>query len=213
MTITQQGTIDFTEMYAVHNAFRRDLGRFLTAATAGKALGPRVQAGWANFKIQLGIHHSVEDAWLWPRLQRKLADRPAELVLLAEMEAEHARINPLLAAVDAALPGQGTNLVMHVEELSAVLGYHLRHEEDSALPLIQSVMTPAEWKGFRSAMTKAQGIKGAAVFIPWLVDGLPAADQHRPTANMPAPARLLNRLVWAPRYRKRNLWSFIEGSE
>jgi hypothetical protein len=208
MTVAQQGVIDFREMYAVHDAFRRDLGKFATAATAGKALSPQVQAGWANFKIQLGIHHSVEDAWLWPRLARKLADRPAELVLLAEMEGEHARIDPLLAAVDAALPGQGANLITHVQELSAILGYHLRHEEDSALPLIQSVLTPAEWKGFRSAMTKAQGIKGAAVFIPWLIDGLPLAEQHNSVANMPVPARLLNRLVWAPRYRQRNLWSY-----
>jgi hypothetical protein len=208
MTVTQQETIDFREMYAIHDAFRRDLGKFVAAATAGKALTPQVQAGWANFKIQLRIHHSVEDAWLWPRLQSQLADRPAELTLLAEMEAEHARIDPLLAAVDAALPGQGANLVAQVQELSAVLAYHLKHEEDSALPLIQSVLTPADWKGFRSAMTRAQGIKGAAVFIPWLVDGLSVADQRRSMANMPPPARMLNRLFWSSRYRERNLWSF-----
>jgi hypothetical protein len=208
MIVTKQGTIDFREMYAVHDAFRRDLGKFATAATAGRALSPQVQAGWANFKTQLGIHHRVEDDWLWPRLASKLADQPPDLVLLAEMEAEHARIDPLIVAVDEALPGQGANLVTSVQELSAVLRYHLKHEEDSALPLVQSVLTPAEWKGFRSAMTKAQGIKGAAVFIPWLIDGLPPAEQHRSVANMPAPARLLNRLIWAPRYRQRNLWSY-----
>jgi len=208
MAVTQHDTIDFREMYAIHDAFRRDLGKFVAAATAGKALSPQVQAGWANFKVQLGIHHSVEDAWLWPHLQRELADRPADLALLAEMEAEHARIDPLLAAVDAALPGQGANLVRHVQELSAVLGFHLKHEEDDALPLIQSVLMPVDWKGFRNAMTKAQGIKGAAVFIPWLIDGLTVADQQYSIANMPPPARLLNRLVWAPRYRQRNLWSF-----
>jgi hypothetical protein len=125
-----------------HDAFRRDLGKFVAAATAGKALSPQVQAGWANFKTQLRIHHSVEDAWLWPRL------------------------------------------------------------------LIQSGLTPGDWKGFRSAMTRAQGIKGAAVFVPWLVDGLSAADQQRSTANMPPPVLLLNRLFWSSRYRERNLWSF-----
>jgi hypothetical protein len=92
-----------------HDAFRRDLGKFVAAATAGKALSPQVQAGWANFKTQLRIHHSVE---------------------------------------------------------------------------------------------------GAAVFVPWLVDGLSAADQQRSTANMPPPVLLLNRLFWSSRYRERNLWSF-----
>lgn len=208
MTVTQHDTIDFREMFAIHDAFRRDLGKFVAAATAGKALSPQVQAGWANFKVQLGIHHSVEDAWLWPRLERELAGRVGELALLADMEAEHARIDPLLAAVDAALPDQGINLVVRIQELAVELACHFLHEEDSALPLIQAVLTPADWKGFRSAMTRAQGIKGAAVFVPWLVDGLSAADQQRSTANMPPPVLLLNRLFWSSRYRERDLWSF-----
>jgi hypothetical protein len=208
MTVSQQDTIDFTEMYSTHDAFRRDLVRFVAASAAGKAGAPGVKAGWENFKTQLLIHHSVEDAWLWPRLQREVAGRPGDLALLEEMEAEHARIDPLLAAVDGALPGQGANLAERVQALSAVLGYHLKHEEDSALPLMQSVLTPADWRGFKGAMTRKQGIKGAAVYIPWIIDGIPPADQDRFLAKMPAPARLINRLFWEPRYQQRNLWNF-----
>ena len=208
MTVSQQDTIDFTEMYSTHDAFRRDLGRFLAASAAGKADTPGVKAGWENFKTQLLIHHSVEDAWLWPRLQRKVADRPGDLALLEEMEAEHARIDPLLAAVDGALTGHGASLVERVQELSEVLGYHLKHEEDSALPLIQSVLTRADWRGFKGAMTRKQRIKGAAVYIPWIIDGIPPAAQEKFLAKMPAPARLINRLGWEPRYQRRNLWNF-----
>ncbi|HEY4853997.1 MAG TPA: hemerythrin domain-containing protein [Streptosporangiaceae bacterium] len=208
MTVSQQDTIDFTEMYSTHDAFRRDLVRFEAASAAGKAGAPGVKAGWENFKTQLLIHHSVEDVWLWPRLQREVADRPGDLALLEEMEAEHARIDPLLAAVDGALTGQGANLAEGVQELSAVLGYHLKHEEDSALPLIQSVLTNADWRGFKGAMTRKQGIRGAAVYIPWIIDGIPPADQDKFLAKMPAPARLINRLIWKPRYQQRNLWSF-----
>ncbi len=208
MAITQQPAIDFTVMYATHNAFRRDLGRFLAASAAGKADTSQVRVGWQNFKTQLLIHHSVEDADLWPRIQRAVAGLPGDLAMLEEMEAEHALINPLLAAVDESLAGQGGNLAERVQELSAVLDHHLKHEEESALPLIQSVLTPADWRGFKGAMARRQGIKGAAVYIPWITDGIPLADQHEFLATFPAPARLINRLVWEPRYRQRNLWKF-----
>ena len=97
--------IDFTMMYVTHDAFRRDLGRFTAASAAGTAQAPGVRAGWENFKAQLLLHHSVEDTHLWPRVRRAAAGRPAGLALLDEMEAEHAQIDPLLAAVDDALAG------------------------------------------------------------------------------------------------------------
>jgi hypothetical protein len=62
-----------------------------------------VLAGWELFKTQLHIHHTAEDADLWPRMRTHLADHPDELALLAAMEDEHAHIDPLLAAVDGAL--------------------------------------------------------------------------------------------------------------
>lgn len=211
MAATQQsGRIDFTVMYATHDAFRRDLDRLEAAAAAGTVGTPEVFAGWENFKTQLHIHHSVEDAYLWPRLRRAASGRPAHLTMLDEMEAEHARIDPLLAAVDDAL-GAGTDLVGRVQDLSAVLGDHLEHEEGSALPLIQEVLTPADWRGFRGAMARRQKVKGAAAYIPWVTDGRPPADQRRFLAMLPAPLRLINRLSWEPRYRRRNLWNAQAG--
>jgi hypothetical protein len=208
MVITQRPAIDFTVMYATHNAFRRDLGRLQAATAAGKGDTAQVRAGWRNFTTQLRIHHSVEDADLWPRIQRAVAGRPGDLALLEEMEAEHARIDPLLAAVDGALTRREASLAECVQELSAVLGHHLKHEEDSVLPLIQSVLTRADWRGFKGAMARRQRIKGAAVYIPWVTDGIPPADEHKFLATFPAPARLINRLFWEPRYRQLNLWNF-----
>ena len=134
--------IDFTMMYVTHDAFLRDLGRFTAASAAGTAHTPGVREGWENFKVQLLLHHSVEDTHLWPRVRRATAGRPAGLTLLDEMEAEHARIDPLLAAVDDALAGSASNLAGHAAELASTLEWHLRHEEEAALPLIQSVCTP-----------------------------------------------------------------------
>src|SRR5262249_51437870 len=144
--------IDFTMMHATHDAFRRDLGRFTAASAAGTAGAPGVRAGWKNFKAQLLLHHSVEDSDLWPRVRRAAAGRSASLALLDEMEAEHAQIDPLLAAVDAALATPAGNLAAHIADLTSALERHLKHEEDAPLPLLQTVCTPADWRAFTCGM-------------------------------------------------------------
>lgn len=207
MTATPSGTIDFTMMYVTHDAFRRDLDRLHAAAVTGTAHTPPVLAGWANFTHQLLLHHGVEDAALWPRLADKVADRPDDRLLLADMEAEHARLDPLLAAVDAALEEPADDLAERVDELRTSLVEHLDHEEKSALPLIQEVLTPADWRVFAGRMRERQGLRGAAVYVPWITDSMPAADRQRFLAQLPPPVRVLNRRLWEPRYRRRAMWA------
>src|SRR6266567_4470638 len=66
-----QGKVDFTFMYAAHDAFNRDLWRLAVATEAGRTADAAVRTGWATFKNQLHIHHTAEDAWLWPALRKK----------------------------------------------------------------------------------------------------------------------------------------------
>jgi hypothetical protein len=205
--MTDSPKIDFTMMYVTHDALRRDVGRFAAAVSAGRADTAAVRAGWENFKAQLHVHHTVEDEDLWPRLYRAVAGRPDELGMLEEMEAEHAVLDPMLESVDAALAdGAGPALGDRVEGLAGALDGHLRHEESSALPLIQAVLTPADWRGFAAAMRRRQGLKGAAVYVPWIVDGASDADRKRFFAALPGPLQLVNRLVFEPRYRRMGLW-------
>jgi iron-sulfur cluster repair protein YtfE (RIC family) len=206
-TADRTGTaIDFTMMYVTHDAFRRDLGRFTAASAAGTAHSPGVREGWENFKAQLLLHHSVEDTHLWPTVRRAAAGRPSGLALIDEMEAEHAQIDPLLSAVDDALTGSGDNLAAHVAGLASALEWHLKHEEDAALPLIQTVCTPADWRAFASEMRRRQGVKGAAIYVPWILDGTAPDEQRRFLAALPAPVRVISRVLWEPRYRRRALW-------
>jgi iron-sulfur cluster repair protein YtfE (RIC family) len=199
-------TIDLTVMYAAHDAFRRDLERLAEAAARGTADTPPVHAGWDNFRRQLHIHHTAEDSDLWPRVERAVADRPQDIALLAEMEAEHARLDPLLTAVDQALHQGSADIAGLVDALATALGDHLEHEEKSALPLIQEVLTPADWGAFTGRMRETQGLRGAAVFVPWIVDGIPPADRAAFLGALPPPVRVLNRLFWEAGYRKRGLW-------
>ncbi|MEU0430795.1 hemerythrin domain-containing protein [Streptomyces sp. NPDC006290] len=199
-------SIDLTIMYAAHDAFRRDLDRLGKAAADGTAFTPPVRAGWADFTHQLHIHHTAEDSDLWPRVSRRVEGRPQDLALLAEMEAEHARLDPQLAAVEKALHDGSAELPALVHTLATTLDDHLAHEEGSALPLIQEVLTPADWGAFTGRIRKTQGLRGAAVFVPWIVDGIPSADRAVFLGALPPPVRVLNRLFWEPGYRRRGVW-------
>jgi Hemerythrin HHE cation binding domain len=206
MTDNEKPMIDFTMMHVTHAALRRDVGRFASGIADGRAPARAVAAGWANFKRQLHVHHTVEDDDLWPRLYAAVTD-PAHVAMLEEMEAEHAVLDPMLEAVDQALAfGHYDALGDRVEALAGALDGHLRHEEHSALPLIQHVLTRKDWEAFSRAMARKQGVKGAAIYIPWIVDGATGDERKRFFAQLPPPVRVVNKLVLEPRYRRMGLW-------
>src|SRR5262249_14144596 len=104
-----------------------------------------------------------------------------------------------------ALANPASNLAAHVAELTSALERHLKHEEDAALPLIQAVCTPADWRAFTGEMRRRQGLKGAAIYVPWILDGTAPAGRRRFLAALPAPVRVISRLLWDPRYSHRVL--------
>jgi len=201
-----QGKVDFTLMYAAHDAFRRDLRCLAAAVEAGQTADPAVRTSWATFKNQLRVHHTAEDTSLWPPLRQKVT-RPEEAAVLDAMEAEHARIDPLLSQVDASLAADGAGLAGNAQALAATLAAHMEHEEDQALPLIESHLGPAGWAAFRKAVGKSQGLRGGAEFFPWMLDGAPADTSKRVLSMLPAPARLLYRAVWRPGYARTPRWT------
>ncbi|WP_149258427.1 hemerythrin domain-containing protein [Actinomadura sp. K4S16] len=198
-----------TLLYASHHAFRRDLDRLAAAAAAGKGRAAHVRAGWENLKEQIRLHQELQDRWLWPRVERVVARR-AERVVLEEMRADHARLAPLVARVDAAMgagaAGEGGDLRAAVRELREALERHLRHEETSALPLAESVLAEAEWQEL-AAESRGRCEAGTPMFVPWVVDGIGPVERSRFLTSLPKPLRELNRVMWEPRYRKRRLWS------
>src|SRR6266540_1439279 len=79
MTNDTTSHLDLTLMVAFHDAFRRDLAHLAHATSRHRAQldepnrRTAVQAGWELFKTELHIHHTAEDADLWPRLRTKTA--------------------------------------------------------------------------------------------------------------------------------------------
>ncbi|MEV7791180.1 hemerythrin domain-containing protein [Streptomyces sp. NPDC087512] len=203
------GEIDFSLMYFAHDAFARDLRRMAAAAAAGRGTDPTVRNGWETFKRQLHIHHVAEDESIWPQLREKVTD-PQDVAVLDMMEAEHGRIDPLLAQVDACLTaGSADGLAAAAQEAADALIAHMEHEEDLALPLAQTHLGSAGWNKYVKYLQKTQGLSGAAEFLPWALDGASPATRAEVLGKLPAPVRLLSRLVFEPRYAKTPRWSGI----
>jgi iron-sulfur cluster repair protein YtfE (RIC family) len=201
------GKVDFTFMYAAHDAFRRDLRHLAAAVEAGRTADLAVRTGWATFKNQLHVHHTAEDTSLWPALRGKVT-RAGEVSVLDQMEAEHARIDPLLSRVDASLAATGlAGLAANASALTGALATHMEHEEDQALPLVEAPLGPDGWAAFRKAVGKSQGLRGGAEFFPWMLDGAPADTSKRVLGMLPPPARLLYRAVWRPGYARTPRWA------
>jgi Hemerythrin HHE cation binding domain len=202
-----QGEVDFTLMYAAHDAFQRDLQCLTAAVEAGRTADPAVRAGWATFKNQLQVHHTAEDTSLWPPLRQKVT-QPDQVAVLDAMEAEHARIDPLLSQVDASFAATDhAGVADHAAALAETLAAHMKHEENQALPLVEAHLGPAGWAAFRKATGKIQGLRGGAEFFPWMLDGASADTSKRVLSTLPPPARLLYRAVWRPRYARTPRWN------
>jgi hypothetical protein len=188
-------------MYIAHDAFNRDLFRLLVAARAGQGFSSAALATWQLFSRQLHTHHTAEDTALWPRLRAAVEDEQ-ERSLLDAMEAEHGELDPRLERIDATLAVRFTDgLVTELEGLADGLAAHMRHEEDAALPLVERRIGAAGWNAFGKEIRDLNGgIKGGALYLPWVLDGATDDVKRRVFKLLPPPARLLYR-GWERKYR------------
>ena len=204
------GDADLTIMLAAHDAFRRDLTRLVRAAAAADLSDPArrqsVAAGWELFKHELHLHHTAEDEVIWPVLRPRLAHSEHALSVLDAMEEEHERIDPLLAAVDAAFaPRREDALADVIDALVTTLTGHLAHEERDGLPLIGVALTAAEWRGAGFKIARRNGLSEGGEMFAWMLDGADG-DAAATLRALPPPLRLLYKAVWKPRFNKTPRW-------
>jgi iron-sulfur cluster repair protein YtfE (RIC family) len=197
-----RGSVDFTMMYIAHDAFNRDVTRLVEAAARRRGFEPAAVATWRMFSRQLHTHHTAEDTTLWPKLYEVVTGD--ETAVLTAMEAEHATIDPRLERVDAAIGERnGPILLAELRALATELSEHMGHEEEAALPLLERRLGAAGWESFTTEIRqRVGGIRGGAQYLPWVLDGAAPAARRSVLKALPAPARLLLRTVWEPRYQK-----------
>ena len=204
--------LDMSMMFAMHDALRRELaqvGRVASRRDDNPATLLRAALGWELFKKFLTIHHQAEDDALWPPLRAAAAGHPDQVAVVDALEAEHAVIEPLLAAIDAAAadPHYGHQRFGDIiDELSAQLTAHLSHEEADGLPLIDAALTPQQWQHF--AQVHGGRLTGdASRYMPWLLNGASPQTLDAILGKFPAPLLTAFREQWGPRYAALDIWN------
>ncbi len=203
--------LDMSMMFAMHDALRRELGqvgRIAKLRDDDPAGLLRAALGWELFKKFLLVHHRSEDDALWPALRGRVAQQPGRVALADALEAEHARIEPLLTGIDAAAadPAYGYQRFGDiVDELVTTLSGHLVHEETDGLPLIDASLTPAQWQHF--AQVHTDRLRGdTATYLPWLLNGASQQTLGAVLGKFPPPLLKALREEWGPKYAALNVW-------
>lgn len=195
--MTDKFNLDMTMMYAIHDAFRRDLEH--VAQTTARS------EGWDLFRRLLHAHHVAEDEALWPVVREASAGRTEQLTLLEDMEAEHAALGPLLEAIDDALD-HGESAPLARADLAARLREHLTHEEEQGLPLIDRTLDADQWMRFGETAAARIGPDMPA-FLPWLLDGADIETKKAVLGRLPAPALQTYWDDWQPAYAAKDWWA------
>lgn len=201
-----------TLMYVFHDALRRELQR-LARVTARSDDDPkrilRTALGWELFKSYLHVHHSAEDEMLWPPMREALGDSSNGTALLDAMEAEHAAIDPLLAAIDSALADRDSGpeqLGGLTDALDTALRAHLDHEETEGLPLIDATLTAQQWQAFGADAAQRIGADAQRA-LPWMLESARPDAVATMIGQLPPPVQQAYREVWQPAYAELTLWS------
>jgi hypothetical protein len=215
------GPLDMTGMYGMHFAFRRDLADFVSAVRR-TPVGERdvwhaLQVRWARFFEVLHHHHESEDTHLWPVTRARAAGlgRTDDVAVLDSMDADHEQIDPALACASGAFAAMAEHpcsdhrnaLDVVVTEVRELLVTHLAREEREAIPLIQELMTPAEWDASEKAIAQEYGLRVVPFVVPWVFKGLPADKAAEVMPLLELPHRVLLRLL-TPRFLRREAVAF-----
>jgi hypothetical protein len=145
---------------------------------------------------------------LWPPMRQALADNSYGLALLDAMEAEHAAIDPLLAAIDTAVADPDTGpqrLGDLTDALATALRGHLKHEEDEGLALIDATLAPEQWQALGVETGKRLG-DDVQRYMPWVLEDAPPEVTARLLGQFPPPLLAAYRDQWQPAYAKLTVW-------
>jgi deazaflavin-dependent oxidoreductase (nitroreductase family) len=205
-----QKLCDTSDMVIVHRMFRREcalLPQLVAAVAGGDLARARTVAGHAREILDMLHHHHVgEDELLWPRLAARTRFHAD---LLARMDSQHQSLAVLLehaatsftAWQNAPTASSSTALTALLQQLSAGLNEHFDEEEATVLPIVEQVITAAEYQevGRRGLMSIPPTRR--LIMLGYLLEGGTRQERRDFLAAVPAPARLAYRLIGARQHR------------
>lgn len=207
---TGQKLCDTSDMVIVHRMFRREcalLPHLVAAVARGDVTQARTVARHAREVLDMLHHHHVgEDELLWPRLSERTRFHTD---LLARMDSQHQGLAVLLADTATAFAAwqgapaatTGRALTTLLEQLSAGLNEHFDEEEAAVLPIVERVITAAEYQEVGQRGLTSIPLTRRLVVLGYLLEGATPQERSDFLAAIPRPARLAYRLIGERQHR------------
>jgi hypothetical protein len=211
-------TCDASGMAEIHRMYKAGFGEgpdlVGRVAEGDVAHAEAVATQFHLLSAALHAHHEGEDARLWGALEERA---PACAIHVERMKAHHAQMLVHLNALDAAVPAwratasaaDAAPVLSALDGINEALAVHLPDEEANIVPVMETVITPAEIEWFaehgRRSTPKGQTWNALGAILAAQPDG---GDEWL-RANLPAPVRLLWR--WVGRSRYESTRATLEG--
>jgi len=199
------------EFTGVHNMIRgllRLMDSALLKATPDDSKQMKVLSDFGKFAVAgAHFHHTSEDNYYWPAIERNGADR----LLLEPLIQEHHMIDPLLDEMKRAFEALevGPTDTQTIESLRVLVGRfsdgmlsHLDHEEPIFFPLLTQYMPDAENEQLAAELAKKAPRKGLSWLIGGVEYGMTPEQASEFLAAFPKPIQWMQPLLLRT-YRKR----------
>ncbi len=166
---------------------------------------------WRSFSGSMSHHFRAEDEGIWPTLIRHA---PQITATLADLSAQHRRIESELSEIDrrfdllpstVATPGFEADrfaLLAALTQLQTAILNHLDTEEREAVRVLSTRVPAPECRQIERNMVKGLSLREVADLLPRILAFADDKERAMMLARLPAPVRLLNGLIFAPRYRR-----------
>jgi len=207
---TGVGTLT-SDMVLVHRVFRRELGllpALVQAVLPGDGARSALLADHCReLTTALRHHHKAEADLLWRRLRDRQAlpfDVEEQLLTWHRTHAE------LIGELDALLPlwrpepQPDLQAVISdiLTELAAAVNSHLDAVEEYLLPAVDQHFTTGEWRSLGLRAARWIPLHRMAWLLGAMLEDATPAEQRNLLAKVPAPARMLYRMVGRDQYER-----------
>ena len=204
-------TCDASGMADIHRMFRAGFSE-APGLVNGVADGDAAQADivgdyLAMLSTTLHGHHEGEDTLLWGRLE---SQAPSCAIHVERMKAQHTEMLVHLDELDARLPAwrasgrteDAASVLAALEGVNAALAVHLPDEEANIVPVMETTLAPADVKALSEHGRKSTPKGKTFIQLGAILNAQPDGGDAWLHKNLPAPVRLVWRLVGKSRYEK-----------
>ncbi len=156
----------------------------------------------------LHVHHRTEDDYFWDRMTERA---PACGLHVELMRRQHGLVSDRLDVVDAIVDrwardadaGTATRLAAELDEVDRLLTQHLADEERDAFPVLDAILSDAEWDDIHRHARRHRPPLPIFVLLGLMLESVPEAERDAWfEKEMPAPIRLAYRTVGRRQYER-----------